>query len=464
LFFAFLALLAGFVLVGVTYGFARNSLVTERTESAERQAFRNADKVREVLASSPEDVGGLVRGELRYENGGFAVLEPVSSDIPSAVSDDRRPVGELPVALVSAVTAGRSGTELVEIDGTTYLVVGVHIAQNDVGYFEGFPATSTERTLTTILTALALGTAGTVVLATLFGWSISRRLLNPIRRVADAAEDIASGGLDTRLDPEPDPDLDRLATSFNEMADAVQTRIEREARFASDVSHELRSPITALSAAVEVLDARRDEIPERPQQALDVVVGQVRRFDAMVMDLLELSRLDAGANELNVEHVQLVDLVRRIAARYGAPDAPVEVMDGTPVHVDVDKVRLERIVGNLVENATHHAGGVTRIELVPTVALRYRIAVEDDGPGVSPSERERIFERFARGSAARHRIGTGLGLALVAEHAEAMHGHAWVEDAPGGGARFVVELPESLTDPNGTGTGAPSPSTNGGPR
>ncbi len=107
------------------------------------------------------------------------------------------------------------------------------------------------------------------------------------------------------------------------MADAVQDRIEREARFASDVSHELRSPITALTAAVEVLDRRRDEIPERTQQALDVVVDQVRRFDSMVIDLLELARLDAGATDLNVEEVALIDLTRRVSSRYGEPDLPI---------------------------------------------------------------------------------------------------------------------------------------------
>ena len=96
-------------------------------------------------------------------------------------------------------------------------------------------------------------------------------------------------------------------------------------RFASDVSHELRSPITALTAAVEVLDARRDDIPERTQQALDVVVSQVRRFDDMVMDLLELSRLDAGAPDLNVEELDLVDLTRRIAGRYNAAEVPIDV-------------------------------------------------------------------------------------------------------------------------------------------
>ena len=97
------------------------------------------------------------------------------------------------------------------------------------------------------------------------------------------------------------------------MADAVQARIEREARFASDVSHELRSPITALTAAVEVLDGRRDDLPERTQQALDVVVSQVRRFDAMVIDLLELSRIDAGATDLHLEAVDIADLCDRVS-------------------------------------------------------------------------------------------------------------------------------------------------------
>ena len=144
-----------------------------------------------------------------------------------------------------------------------------------------------------------------MLLATGVGWWTSRRLLRPLARVADAAGKIAEGGLNTRLAREHDPDLDRLADSFNEMADAVQARIEREARFASDVSHELRSPITALAAAAEVLNGRRDELPDRTQQALDVVVSQVRRFDAMVIDLLELSRIDAGAADLHTEEVAI---------------------------------------------------------------------------------------------------------------------------------------------------------------
>ena len=201
----------------------------------------------------------------------------------------------------STVESGTSGMQRFTIDGEPYVGVGVNLGQGDASYFESFSLETADRTLRAIWATLAIGTIATTALATFFGWSTSGRLLRPLSRVADAAGEIAEGGLDTRMEPETDRDLDRLVGAFNNMADAVQERIEREARFASDVSHELRSPITALSAAIEVVHGRREELPERTQQALDVVVNQVRRFDDMVIDLLELSRLDAGATDLNLE-------------------------------------------------------------------------------------------------------------------------------------------------------------------
>jgi len=444
LFFAFIALLAGIVLIGVTYGFARSNLLDGEQGAAMQQACVHADDVRAQLTSDPANIGAYVENALRTVPGGFAVLSSGDVDESDAASDQLYTIAEFPTRLVDAVRANKSGTQNAKIDGEDYVTVGIYIAEYDTGYYEAFPLEETETTLNAILTALALGAAGTLVLATLFGLATSRRLLRPRSQVADAAEEIASGGLDTRLEAESDPDLDRLAASFNEMADAVQTRIEREARFSSDVSHELRSPITALTAAVEVLDARRDDIPERTQQALDVVVSQVRRFDSMVIDLLELARMDAGATDLNVEQLEIVDLTRRIASRYGEVEIPIVVQRRTPKIVTIDKVRFERILGNLLENARIHGGGALQIELAPAKGHRLRVAVEDGGPGVARGERERIFERFARGSAARHRIGTGLGLALVAEHGAAMGGQAWVEDRPGGGARFVVELPVEI--------------------
>ena len=440
LFFALIALFAGLVLIGVTYGFARNNLLEERSSSATQQAFDNAAAVADQLDAAlidPEvSIGDYFENVLRTEPGGFALLTS-----PQAQTDLTHPLSDFPAAVVERVDRGGSGIEYTSIDGDDFATVGVYIRRHDTGYFEAFPADNERSTLTALLTALALGGFGTLVIATLFGYSTSRRLLRPLSRVADAAEDIASGGLDTRLDTESDPDLGRLASSFNDMADAVQTRIEREERFASDVSHELRSPITALTAAVEVLDAKREDLPERTQQALDVVVSQVRRFDNMVIDLLELSRLDAGATDLTVERLDIIALTHRVAARFGSPDIEVDVDTRTPREIDVDKVRFERVLGNLIENANHHGGGALRVDVVPSRNGMLRFGVEDGGPGVAQGERDRIFERFSRGSAARHRIGTGLGLALASEHSAAMGGGIWVEDRPGGGARFVFEIP-----------------------
>lgn len=444
LFFALIALFAGSILIGVTYGFARSNLLSREDASARDQAIVNAGQVRDELTGAREQIGDFFREELRLDDGGFANLLSAETGIQIADTDTRVRIADYPSGLVDTVRAGGNGREYAVIDGEDYVVVGLYIGAHDAAYLEAFPLSDTERTLRSILTALALGGLGGLILASLFGFSTSRRLLRPLSRVADAAQDIASGGLDTRLDQESDPDLDRLAGSFNDMADAVQTRIEREVRFASDVSHELRSPITALTAAVEVLDGRREEVPERTRQALDVVVGQVRRFDSMVIDLLELSRLDAGATDMNVERLDIVDLTERIAARYGAPDVPINVAPRTRRQVSIDKVRYERIMGNLIENARNHGGGAVEIQIEPARNRSIRIAVVDDGPGVADGERERIFERFARGSAARHRIGTGLGLALVAEHSAAMGGRAWVENGKFGGAKFIVELPTSV--------------------
>ena len=444
LFFSLATLLASLSLGVVTYALARNYLLDQRTSAAKVQAFSNAKAIRDELKFRTErNIGEFVSKQLRTEGGGCAVLVRPGQGQPTASCIRVLPsTAKLPRDLVAAVADGGYGLQRFDLDGKTTLVIGVSIAEFDASYFETFPLTSTDQTLRRIATALGIGAGVTALLAAFVGWWTNRRLLRPLTRVARAASDIASGGLDTRMPPETDPDLARLARSFNDMADAMQTRLEREARFASDVSHELRSPITALAAAVEVLDGRRADLPDRSQQALEVVVTQVRRFDQMVMDLLELSRLDAGSTELHREAVELDTLIMRIAHRYGFPEVPIEISKKVPSTVHLDKLRFERILANLLDNASQHGGGPTRVVVEPYGRSGILLAVEDAGPGVARGERSRIFERFARGSAARHKIGTGLGLSLVAEHAHAHNGEAWVEDRPGGGARFLVSFGE----------------------
>ena len=442
LFFGVIALLATITLTIATYAFARSSLLEQRAEVAQRQAVLNAGRVLAQLQGGTEGFGDTFPAT-QVERGGFAFVR-LADGVPFA-TDTRFSDANFPPELREAAAAGISGVQRFSLEDDRYVGVAIHIAEVDADYYEAFQLASTDGTLRSILLALIIGSSITVVQATGVGWWTSRRLLQPLGRITDAAGEIAAGDLDTRVDAAGDPDLDRLANSFNDMADAVQARIEREARFASDVSHELRSPITALAAAAEVIDGRRAELPDRTQQALDVVVGQVRRFDAMVIDLLELSRIDAGATDLHTEEVDLIALCRRIADRGGFSQLAIDVPDsggnGASVMAVVDKLRFERILTNLLENANHHGGGPTRISVERADGPFLLVAVEDAGPGIARGERHRIFERFARGSAARHRIGTGLGLALVAEHATAQGGDAWVEDRPGGGARFVVRVP-----------------------
>jgi two-component system sensor histidine kinase MtrB len=245
-----------------------------------------------------------------------------------------------------------------------------------------------------------------------------------------------------------------LTQSFNTMVDQLQDRIERDARFTSDVSHELRSPLTTISNTLNVLEAHANELTPRAQQALLLLGADVRRFERMVAELLEMARSDTGSADTSLEEVEAGELVRRAVAastRILPPDVePPEVWVDPlldDVTLSVDKRRFERVMANLLENAAMHAGGATQVLAEPGPDRRGRptmiVAVEDHGPGIPLSERRRVFERFYRGQAAGRRgasTGTGLGLALVAEHVRLLGGLVGVEEAPGGGARFTIEL------------------------
>lgn len=448
-FFSLAAFAAALALSVVTYASTRSYLLSQRSDVARRQAFNNAQLVRTVIDNDPNEIGNLVTN-IRSERGGYAVVHIDASEIENEFFYAQEPLrftqSNLPEELVSKTLAGGTGRQRFKFQGDPYEAVGVAIPAVRAQYFEAFPLTDVERTLRTIQTTLSLGVLLVTVAAGVLGFSTSRNVLRPLRRVAKAANAIATGGLDTRLEPENDPDLNQLATSFNEMVDAVQTRIEREQRFASDVSHELRSPVTALAAAVEVLEARRLDFSDRNRQALDIVSTQVRRFDRTVLDLLELSRLDAGASESHLEYVVMPDLITRIMTRHNYVNVPF--VNSLPTEISThevltDRRRVERILVNLLDNARDHGGGATRVGLDSVIDLfddLLLLSVEDAGQGIATSERERIFERFARGTASRNSTGSGLGLAIVCEHARILGGRAWVETAMTGGARFVVTM------------------------
>jgi signal transduction histidine kinase len=231
------------------------------------------------------------------------------------------------------------------------------------------------------------------------------------------------------------------------MVQALNSQIERDARFAANISHELRSPLTTLKTAVEGMHRRRDHLDERSQRLLTLLVEEVDRFEGMVTDLLEISRMDAAKpGALRRQDTTVADLLESVTARIDLGATSATVVGPPSAIVRVDARRVERIVANLVRNAETHGRGLAGLRAVVD-GDHVRLEVEDRGAGVPPEDRERIFERFYRRSAAagdrRSGDGFGLGLALVAQHVRLHDGRVWVEDAQPNGARFVVELPVS---------------------
>jgi two-component system sensor histidine kinase MtrB len=277
-------------------------------------------------------------------------------------------------------------------------------------------------------------------------WAAARAV-RPLDQVAPAPTRIPGGQLDTRLAPTDDPDLAAIVGSFNDMVDGLSTRIEREARFTADVAHELRSPLTTLVAAVDLVEARAEQLPQRSRAAVGLAVIELRRFRRLLDDLLELARLDAGVSDTAREQVDLRELVAQALAGSGRPASTLAPPPGGPVPVCVHKRQVERALVNLFDNADRHGHGLTRVA-VERRARDALVVVDDDGPGIPAADRERMFERFARGSSGSRGAepGTGLGLSLVAETLRAHDGAVWCADSPGGGARLVARLPLQLED------------------
>ena len=436
--FALGALLLSMVMGGLTYAVTLRYLVRQRENAVVHQAYVNAQLIRAGLRSARPDVTQLLAGLETSSAGSESVLRYTDRWFATSIVVGR---DALPPRLRAVVLDGSPARQRYRFDGSPHLAVGVPIPSVDAHYFEVFTLAELDRTVRLIGGTLAAAAALTTLAGALLGRWASGRVLTPVSQAAHAAADIASGNLDTRLEAGADPDMAVLSSSFNHMVDALSDRIDRDARFASDVSHELRSPLTTVATSLEVIMSRRHELPERAQLALDLLAADVERFERLVQDLLEISRFDAGVARLAVEDVRLDELVR-----HAAPDAEIDVdPHAAGLLIRADKRRLERVVTNLLSNAAKHGGGAERVG-VRRVGTTVRLEVDDQGPGVPAEDRERVFERFARGAAAGRRSGSGgdgvgLGLALVDEHVRLHHGRVWVEDRPGGGARFIVELP-----------------------
>ncbi|RBY90624.1 cell wall metabolism sensor histidine kinase WalK [Blastococcus sp. TF02A-26] len=430
------ALLVSAVLAATTFLLARGYLLDQQEDAATAEAYLDADFLRSRLGTAGVEVDDVL-AEVSTD-GADVVVRSGGSWYSTGLDVGTR---DVPASLRRIVEDGSAGRVLDDSPAGPRLVIGIPVAGPDLDVYEIVPLAELHSVLRTLSWVLGAGALVATAAGAASGLWASRRVVLPLEQVAGAATRIASGELTTRLPATDDPDLVAIVGSFNAMVDALSARIERDARFVADVSHELRSPLTSLVTSVEVVAARRHELSPRGAQALDLVEQQLARFRATLDDLLELARLDDAPLAPGRDPVSVPALVREVLAVTGRPAGLLHTT-GEPAVVRGDKLWLERAVRNLLDNADRHGGGpsAVRVERGDDAVV---LSVDDDGPGIPPEDRARVFERFARGSgAARGSLaGAGLGLAIVADIAARHGGSAWCTTSPGGGARLSLSLP-----------------------
>jgi len=371
---------------------------------------------------------------------------------------------------------GRSGhistmpTTLLGSDGRPVgpaLAAGVPISGDKQLYYL-FPLAQQMQVLSLVQNTLIVAGAGLVVLLAVIVSLVTRWVVVPIRQAAQSASRVSAGNLDERMAVRGTDDLAGLANSFNEMAASLQDKLREleelssvQRQFVSDVSHELRTPLTTIRIAADVLFGSREALDPAARRSAELLQGQLERFEALLSDLLEISRHDANVATLDAESADVCDLVLRAAA-----DAEqLAAQRGTRIEfrlppdqciAEVDRRRVERVLRNLLDNAVEHGEGRDVVVTVAADRDAVAVAVRDHGVGIGSGEHQFVFDRFWRADPARARTtgGTGLGLAIALEDTRLHAGwlQAWGE--PGRGSVFRLTLPRAV---GGQLVGSPLP-------
>jgi two-component system sensor histidine kinase MtrB len=317
-----------------------------------------------------------------------------------------------------------------------------------------FPADSVDAALDQLRVGLAVAALVALALALATAGIVARGILRPVSSGSEAAARIAAGDLSARVPVGGADEFARFAAEFNRMADSLAETVGRleasergNRRLVADVSHELRTPLTALLGEAAIIEADLEHFPPDSRRAAQLLVEDVRRLRTLVEDLMEVSRFDAHAEEATLEPV---DLGAAVAAIVGArlPEATRQ-LPATRLVVEADRRSLDRIVGNLLDNAREHAAGAAVSVEVGRDARGAFVQVADRGPGVPEELLPRVFDRFFKVDAARTAGSSGLGLAIAAEHAGLLGGSLLAANREGGGLIVTLRLPVTRSLPAG---------------
>lgn len=400
------------------------------------------------------------------QSGLFDVLFLASSDISkqglpergtnlvaeNSVSEDLRSRVEKTEKLLWAYT------EINYLDGRKIpgLVVAAPIKINNVGdysLFLLFPLDKEEETIGIIRSAVLATGIFLIFGLLILVWYLTRSVLSPVRKTAEAAERLRMGLLNERVPVSGEDDLAKLAGSFNSMAASIQQQIGQleqmsrmQKRFVSDVSHELRTPLTTVRMAADVLYESRDQYTGETARAAELLSTQIERFEILLSQLLEISRFDAGAADLSLNMVNIKDVIEKTADSLSnllaKQETPV-VITGSAPEIELDQRRIERVLRNLISNASEYGEGKPIEVEIGSDEDTIAVIVKDKGPGLKPGESSLVFNRFWRADPARARTtgGTGLGLAIALEDARLHSGWIDVWGSPGKGTMFRLTLP-----------------------
>jgi len=382
-----------------------------------------------------------------------SIIVPVGGLPISDPSSLQGTLDSIPTSVRQFVDGGQIAYSWQTVDGVPSLIVGGRAGGTGPEIYLIHDVSALQQALDQLRLALGVGALILAIVAVVAARLVARGVLAPVDEASRAAERIAGGDLSARVPVTSTDEFGQWAARFNRMADSLEDTILRleaaqtqNRRFVADVAHELRTPVAALVAEASVLGAHLDALPFEARRTGELVVHDIGRLRFLVEDLMELSRFDAAGEEVRLQAIDLGRLIRDVAAAR-LRDAVLELPDDRVV-VETDPRRLERIVGNLLDNAREHAPGALVVVRLRSTVDEVRIAVLDRGPGVPPDRLGRIFERFFMADPSR-RGGSGLGLAIAAEHAALLGGRLRARNRDEGGLEIELVLPVTQPLPDG---------------